>query len=145
MAIVCQPVGGLRLKNGVTTVTSPNTRIKPYMGFTLIELMVALVVLAIGMTAALHSTSQAGHAGTFLKQKTIAHWVASNQAAELSINREWLRPGVTTGTETMARQTWQWERKVQTTGIPEMRLVTIRVTLDGEEKASIVTFLGKSM
>ena len=126
-------------------MTSPNTRIKPYMGFTLIELMVALVVLAIGMTAALHSTSQAGHAGTFLKQKTIAHWVASNQAAELSINREWLRPGVTTGTETMAQLTWQWERKVQTTGIPEMRLVTIRVTLDGEEKASIITFLGKSM
>ena len=115
------------------------------MGFTLIELMVALAVLAIGMTAALHSTSQAGYAGTFLKQKTIAHWVASNQAAELSIEGEWLRPGVTTGTETMAKLTWQWERKVQTTGIPEMRLVTIRVTLDGEEKASLITFLGRPM
>ena len=124
-------------------MTSPNTRIKPYMGFTLIELMVALVVLAIGMTAALHSTSQAGHAGIFLKQKTIAHWVASNQAAELSINREWLRPGVTTGTETMAGQTWHWETEVESTGIPELRLVTIRVSLDGEEKASLITFLGR--
>ena len=126
-------------------MTSGKTRKKSCMGFTLIELMVALTVLAIGMTAALHSTSQAGHAGTFLKQKTIAHWVASNQAAELAISREWLKPGTTTGTEIMAKQTWQWETKVQNTGVPELRLVTIRVSLDGEEKASLVTFLGKPM
>jgi general secretion pathway protein I len=107
--------------------------------------MVALAVLAIGMTAALHATGQAGHAGSFLKQKTIAHWVASNQAAELSINREWLDPGVTTGTETMANQTWQWEAEIQNTDVPELRLVTIRVSLNGEEKATLITFLGKPM
>ena len=126
-------------------MTSSNIRYKSAKGFTLIELMVALTVLAIGMTAVLHSTSQAGHAGTFLKQKTIAHWVASNRAAELSINREWLDPGVTTGTETMAEQTWEWETEVKNTEVPELRLVTIRVSLDGEEKASLITFLGKPM
>jgi len=124
-------------------VTSGNSRKKPYMGFTLMELVVALAVLAIGMTAVLHSTSQAGHAGIFLKQKTIAHWVASNQAAELSINREWPRPGITTGTETMANQTWHWEAEVRNTGVPELRLITIRVSLDGEEKASLITFVGR--
>ena len=126
-------------------MTSGDSRKIPYMGFTLIELMVALAVLAIGMTAVLHSTSQAGHAGIFLKQKTIAHWVASNQAAELSINKEWPRPGVTTGTETMANQTWHWETEVKNTQVAELRLVTIRVSLDGEEKASLITFLGKQM
>lgn len=124
-------------------MTSRTIRKKSLMGFTLIELMVALAVLAIGMTAVLHSTSQAAHAGTFLKQKTIAHWVASNRAAELSINREWPNPGVIKGTETMADQTWQLETEVQDTQVPELRLVTIRVSLDGEEKASLVTFLEK--
>jgi general secretion pathway protein I len=107
--------------------------------------MVAVAVLAIGMTAVLHSTSQAGHAGIFLKQKTIAHWVASNQAAELSIKKAWPKPGTTTGTEIMAEQTWHWETKVRTTGVPELRLVTIRVMLDGEEKASLITFVGRPM
>lgn len=123
-------------------MTSSKTRNKPSEGFTLIELMVAVAVLAIGMTAVLHSTSQAGHAGIFLKQRTIAHWVASNRAAELSINREWLSPGVTTGTETMANQTWDWETEVSNTDVPELRLVTISVSLDGEEKATLITFLG---
>ncbi len=110
-------------------------------GFTLIEVVVALAVLAIGMTAVLHASSQAGHAGAYLKQKTVAHWVASNRAAELSINREWPSPGVSTGTETMAGQTWEWEANAQDTVVPELRLVTIRVMLDGEEKASLVSFV----
>jgi general secretion pathway protein I len=114
-------------------------------GFTLIELVVALAVLAIGMTAVLHASSQAGYAGAFLKQKTVAHWVASNQAAEFAINGEWPDPGVITGTETMAEQVWQWEAEVQSTAVPELRLVTIRVTLDDEEVASLITFLGKPM
>ncbi len=114
-------------------------------GFTLIELVVALAVLAIGMTAVLHATSQAGHAGSFLKQRTIAHWVASNRAAELAINKEWPDPGVSTGTETMANQTWRWEAEVQNTAVPELRIVTIRVTLRGDEKASLITFVGKPM
>jgi len=126
-------------------VMGVNARIKSLMGFTLIELMVAVAVLAIGMTAVLHSTSQAAHAGVFLKQKTIAHWVASNRAAELSINQEWPSPGVTTGTETMASQTWQLETDVRDTGVPELRLVTIRVSLDGDEKASLIAFLEKPM
>ena len=126
-------------------MTSSHTSGKTIKGFTLIEVMVALAVLAIGMTAALHATSQAGHAGSYLKQKTIAHWVASNKAAELAIDKEWLNPGTTTGTETMANQTWQWETKVQNTAVPELRLVTIRVSLDGKEKASLITFLGKPM
>lgn len=126
-------------------MTGAHARHRRFAGFTLIEVMVALAVLTIGLTAALHSTTQAGHAGAFLKQKTVAHWVASNQAAELSINREWPRPGIITGTETMAGQTWNWEAEVQDTGVPELRLVTIRVSLRGDEKASLVTFLGNPL
>ena len=126
-------------------MTGRNSRSGSIMGFTLIELMVALAVLAIGMTAVLHSTNQAAHAGVFLKQKTVAHWVASNRAAELSINREWPNPGVINGTESMAGQTWNVKTEVQDTQVPELRLVTIRVSLDDDEIASLVTFLERPL
>jgi len=122
-----------------------NGRARSFRGFTLIELMVALAVLAIGMSAVLHATNQAAHAGVFLKQKTVAHWVASNRAAELSINREWPNPGVVKSTETMADQTWNIETEVRDTEVPELRLVTIRVSLDDEEAASLVTFLERPL
>jgi len=126
-------------------VTGFISRINSCKGFTLIELMVALAVLAIGMTAVLHSTNQAAHAGVFLKQKTVAHWVASNRAAELSINRDWPNPGIIKSTESMAEKTWNVETEVRDTQVSELRLVTIRVLLDGEEITSLVTFLEKPM
>ncbi len=126
-------------------MTRDNPKMRSAGGFTLIEVVVALAVLAVGMTAVLYSSSQAANAGTFLKERTVAHWVASNRAAELSINKEWLEPGFSNGTETMAGQSWSWETEVQNTVVPELRLVTIRVTLDGEEKASLVTFLSRPL
>jgi hypothetical protein len=45
----------------------------------------------------------------------------------------------------MAEQVWQWEAEVQSTAVPELRLVTISVTLDDEEMASLITFLGKPL
>ncbi len=126
-------------------MTRDNPKMRSAGGFTLIEVVVALAVLAVGMTAVLYSSSQAANAGTFLKERTVAHWVASNRAAELSINNEWLEPGFSNGTETMAGQSWSWETEVQKTVVPELRLVTIRVTLDGEEKASLVTFLSRPL
>ena len=126
-------------------MTGRNSRSKPGFGFPLLAGVVALAVRAIVRAAVLNAASQAGHAGAFLKQRTVAHWVASNQAAELSINREWPDPGVISGTETMAEQTWRSEAEVQSTAVPELRLVTIRVSLDDEEMASLVTFLGKPL
>jgi len=126
-------------------VTRGNTGTRSFAGFTLVELMVALAVLAIGMSAVLHATNQSAHAGVFLKQKSVAHWVASNRAAELSINREWPNPGVVKSTETMAGQTWNVETEVRDTQVPELRLVTIRVARDDEEVTSLVTFLERPL
>ncbi|MFL0795877.1 MAG: type II secretion system minor pseudopilin GspI [Cellvibrionaceae bacterium] len=118
-------------------------------GFTLIEVMAALAVVAIGMAASLHASSQAGFAGSHLKQKTIAHWVATNHATEMQIQKAWPSPGEKTGKTTMGDMEWGWEQKVSKTDVSSLRRVDIRVFApddeidEGNEVTHIVTFLGK--
>ena len=48
-----------------------------YSGFTLIEVLLALAIIAIAFTALLKATSQDIAATTRIKDKTISHWVAT--------------------------------------------------------------------
>ena len=50
-------------------------------GFTLIEVLVALVIVAIGMAAVLGALSSSANTLSFLRDKTFAQWVALNQIA----------------------------------------------------------------
>ncbi|MCK4744297.1 MAG: type II secretion system minor pseudopilin GspI [Sulfuriflexus sp.] len=55
-------------------------------GMTLIEVLVALVIIAVALSAAIRSVN-AGVANTdYLKQKSFAHWVAMNEIAEQQVN-----------------------------------------------------------
>ncbi len=81
-------------------------------GFTLIEVMVALLVLALALAALQLRISQQLDSAAYLRDKTIAQWVALNQLELLRIST---RLGNTppqaamTGTAQMAGRTWYWE------------------------------------
>lgn len=81
-------------------------------GFTLVEVLVALAIIAISMSAALSTSgSQASSAG-YLKQKTIAHWVAMNEMTQFQLAKSITTTGKTDGDTKMAGVTWYWTRKV---------------------------------
>ncbi|MCY4656389.1 MAG: type II secretion system minor pseudopilin GspI [Gammaproteobacteria bacterium] len=65
-------------------------------GFTLIELMVAIAILAIVGTAIFYSNSQVIQQQIYLEEKTVAQWILQNQLAlirvEKRVNRENPRP-----------------------------------------------------
>jgi general secretion pathway protein I len=50
-------------------------------GFTLIEVLVALAIVAIGMAAVLGALSSSGGTIIYLHDKTLAEWVALNHIA----------------------------------------------------------------
>ena len=58
-------------------------------GFTLLETMVALVVVALGMTAVYLQLNQFAANSIYLRDKTIASWIGSNAVTELSIRPDW--------------------------------------------------------
>ena len=58
-------------------------------GFTLIEVMVALVIVALGMMAVNTQLNRYTVAATYVEQKTLASWIATNKLTELSIAPTW--------------------------------------------------------
>ncbi len=81
-------------------------------GFTLIEILVALAIIAIALGALIKASGSHTASAAYLKQKSIAHWVAMNEIAELQIKQSWPDRGEKKGSTEMAGHEWFWLRKV---------------------------------
>lgn len=101
-------------------------------GFTLIEVLVAVAVLAIAMAAVIGAMArQAGNAG-YLKQKTVAMWVAHNRLAELQLQREKPDTGRSDGKVEMGGIEWRWDVAVVKTQDARLLRVDIEVRGPGQ-------------
>ena len=79
-------------------------------GFTLVEILVALAIVAIALAAGMRALTQAADGATALKARTLALWVAQNVLARAQLAAPSPQPGVTTGEETQAAARFQWRR-----------------------------------
>lgn len=96
-------------------------------GFTLVEVLVAVAVLAIAMAAIITTMArQADNAG-YLRQKTIAVWVAHNRLAELQLERSPPSTGRTEGKAEMSGAEWTWTAEVKTTQDERLHRVDVSV------------------
>ena len=80
-------------------------------GFTLLEVLAALLVLGIALTAWQLRMAQNLDGAAYLRDKTVATWVALNQLELLRIAERrggTPRTGELQGTATMAGATWYW-------------------------------------
>ena len=115
-------------------------------GFTLMEVLVALSVLAIALSAIIQSVStNSSHAG-YLREKTMAHWVAMNRVAEIQSMNEYPATGNKRGTEEMAGHEWHWQTTVVDSGVENVRRIEVEVKLSKDDKSnlsSLVALIGK--
>jgi len=102
-------------------------------GFTLIEVLLALSIIAISLTALLRATSQNTTITSRLKDKTIAHWVAMQGVASLQLGLDSLQLNQeSTQKMTMAGETWYWRAVVTPTAVLHMQKISIRVSQQRE-------------
>lgn len=115
-------------------------------GFTLVEVMVALLVVSLAVSALLGNMMGNVDNTAYLRDKTIAHWVALNQL-ELerirSKNTNVLLRDTVSGSEEMAGREWFWRIKpVMFEGEWEgFAQLTVTVS-DGADAESLVTLVG---
>jgi general secretion pathway protein I len=81
-------------------------------GFTLLEVLVALAVLAIAMGAIIGAATQSINSVGLLRDQTFASWVALNQVNELLLDPEpWPEKARAQGSAELANRTWRWEAR----------------------------------
>ena len=115
-------------------------------GFTLLELLVAVAILTIVALTSLSNNSTIISNNSYLREKTLAHWVAMNKAAELRLNGIWLS-GKQEGVAIMADRKWQWIISGKTTPDPDIQLINIEIRPDTKNKqaplAALTMYLGQ--
>jgi type II secretion system protein I len=96
-------------------------------GFTLIEVLVALVVVALGIGALLTTLSSSADVILRLRNKSFAQWIALNQIATLRLSGEQPAAGKTRGSVDYAGSTWNWETEITDQGVAGVLRVEVRV------------------
>lgn len=95
-------------------------------GFTLIEVLLALAVVAIALTALLKASSQNVIHMNQLKEKSISHWVAMQGIAAIQLGLIPIQPNQEISqVTTMLGQRWYWRAKLSATPIKTTQQITI--------------------
>jgi general secretion pathway protein I len=119
-------------------------------GFTLVEVMVALLIVAIGLSALMITVSSTARTSGFLRDKTVAQWIALNRLTEVRLNLNKFAANTDTGELNFANRTWHYDTRYFDTSVATMKRVVVRVyagdaKAKGNPIAESTGFLGSSI
>ncbi len=114
-------------------------------GFTLIEVMVALVVAALALVAVMASISQMIDAGAAMRDRTYASWIAQNKIAELRLANTEPEVSTSNGEVEFAGLEWAWTATISETGVQYLYRVDVGVSFAGNEDVvrTVTGFIGE--
>lgn len=108
---------------------------KPVRGFTLIEVLVALFIVALGIGALLSTLTAAASNVDHLRAKSFAEWVALNRISTVRLTRPLPAAGSANGEEEFAGAKWYWRQEVTDTAIQGLRRIEVSVSRTAAEDA----------
>ncbi len=103
------------------------TRWKQARAFTLVEVLVALTIVAVALAAAARAARVATDTAEEARLRTLATWVAQNRIAERDMSRVFPSAGVNQGSANMAGIDFSWTETVSETPNPAFRKLTVQV------------------
>jgi len=119
-------------------------------GFTLVEVLVALMIVAIGLAALMTAVSGTARTSGYLRDKTLAQWIALNRLSEVRLTLNKLGENNDTGELNFANRTWHYDTRYFDTSVASMKRVVVRVwegdaKTKGNPLAESSSFLGTAL
>ena len=116
---------------------------KAVSGFTLVEILVALTIVAIAMGAYLHQFGIQAEQTLSLQARTLGHWAAQNHLAEMQLANQWPDPGKQQIQVQQGGQAWLITQRTDTTSNPNIRRVELQLRTDaGQPVGVLVGYVG---
>ena len=136
-------VSGVINTGGTSYAGGTLHHVRRQQGFTLIEVMVALVFVALGIVTVIQVTTSYVANITEIEKRVLASWVASNHVAEIRFASE--TDKVKTGSKTervkMGGYQWRSKAKVSKTEVERVFLLSVEVFDDAApNKAPYVAY-----
>jgi general secretion pathway protein I len=111
-------------------------------GFTLVEVLVALAILAVALAAASRASAMMADSSSELRERLLAGWVAQNRLAELQARRAWPAAGTREGEAEQAGLKLTWRETVSTTPNQAFRRVEISVHATARDDHALARLTG---
>jgi general secretion pathway protein I len=112
-------------------------------GFTLLEVLAALVIISLGMLGVIEAISQTASNSIRMRDRTLAHWVAMNRLTEIRLQTRPPKIDKTSDEVEMAGRKWRWTMEVTETPVQSLRRIDIRVAeADADEDSSLTNVTG---
>jgi type II secretion system protein I/type II secretion system protein H len=111
-------------------------------GFTLLEVVVALAIVALALVGLSRVAGLGAAALDHQRDVTLGSWVAANVIADVRLREGFPPPGKRDGTQRMADRDWRWELTVQDTDEPTIRRLDVRVFAPGRDDAPLTSLVG---
>lgn len=105
---------------------NPSRRALRNAGFTLLEVLIALLILSLVLVALIRAAGLQAQALMHHRDSTLAQWVAANVAADLRVQGA-PSVGRQQGEARMGPQRWRWQAETSDTDVERLRRIEITV------------------
>ena len=95
--------------------------------FTLVEVMVALAIIALSLTAIAAKMSRMIDTSNSMRERTYASWIAQNKITELRLANVLPEVSTTSGDIDYANSNWRWRAVISESGIENLFRVDVEV------------------
>jgi len=110
-------------------------------GFSLLEVLVAVIVLALALVALTKSAGSQALAFEAQRERTLAGWLAQTVLAEARIAHR-TATGKSDGKRRFAGREWTWELKIEPTQASSIRRLNVRVFAPDDASAPMAELSG---